>query len=62
MKVRRSKNCKVRSESRGKDIDEASLRNWLGWIAVGGWWVSEKGVRYGLGVALDYGPLAWALD
>lgn len=37
MKVRHSKNCEVRSESRGKDVDEAGLRNWLGWIAVGGW-------------------------
>jgi len=30
MKVRRSKKCEVRSESRGKDVDEAGLRNWAG--------------------------------
>jgi hypothetical protein len=37
MKVRRSKNCEVRSESRGKDVDEAGLRNWLVELRVGGW-------------------------
>jgi hypothetical protein len=29
MKVRRSKNREVRSESRGRDVDEAGLRNEL---------------------------------
>jgi hypothetical protein len=63
MKVRRSKNCEVTERIEGKGCRrgrfEKLARLDCGWGVV---WVSEKGVRYGLGAALDYGSVAWALD